>query len=458
MAIAKSLAGASNIRLFQKALIMSRRNAGFASAICVASCLVAGLLLARDSDVTQPQTANQAAIPGSNFATGLIAEKSTSGMDHAKLANEAVAQRQADRALAELKEAERLGSANSFEYESKLFAGYCNLHQVAPAIEHGQRCVALGKASGVKSETIDSIESCCRDFEARLVPTYFDVAAPTNYSIQEFHEALGQKLSTEEAELVVNPLASTLKMASWAHELTAGGKDDVEKARMLFEGLIHRLDGPAMRPLTAEEVFDSWNNPEVSFHCQEYGFLYTSLARAAGLRAFVVYVQETCYGEKTDHACAAVFIGKRALLVDPAYFWFGVPHKRFQVLDDLGTTALFLSSFVNMERAQIACKLAPDFPGAQSDLFCAFVGEGRWEEAKSLLPKMKQLDPYGWGTYITEARMALHENRYDAAAELLAKAIKINPSSGAAYVYLGDALLRLGRSDDARNTEADPIL
>jgi Flp pilus assembly protein TadD len=174
------------------------------------------------------------------------------------------------------------------------------------------------------------------------------------------------------------------------------------------------------------------------------------LARAVGLKAFVVMVEETCYGEKTDHACAAVFFGKRLLLVDPSYFWFGVSHKRFRVLDDLGATALYMSTSVNMKKAKIACALAPDLPQSQGALFCALIEEGRWNDAKALLPKMKRLASSEWGWYGDEARIAIHERRFDTAADLLTKAIKINPSNGAVRVYLGEAYLQMGRLEDAR--------
>jgi tetratricopeptide (TPR) repeat protein len=420
---------------------MSRRNGAFLSVV-LAFCFVAGLSLARYRDGSQPKTAHRA----------VIASNSISGMDHARLANDYIAQRKAGQALTELKEAEWLGSTNGFEFESSLFQAYCNLHQVASAIEHGQRCVALGKASGVKQEVTDSIQWRCHDLESRLHPSYFESAAPKEYTTREFNVALRRTLSAEEVKLAVNPIASTPEMASWARDLTAGANQDEEKARRLFDGLSHRLDSQVMQYLTAEEAFKNWTNSDVSFHCQDYAFLCTSLARAAGLKAFAAVVEETCYGEKTEHACAAVFFGKRALLVDPSYFWFGVPHKRFKILDDLSATALYQSCFVSMQRAQIAAKLAPELLQAQSDLFCAFVGEGRWNDAKSLLPRMKQLDADGWGTYCAEAKVAAHENRYEAAAGLLNKAIRINPSCGLASVNLGEALFQLGRYDDARES------
>lgn len=424
---------------------LSRRNICFLAGV-FAFGLVAGLLLVRHRN---PRVQKAAGPP--NFVLSPISRDSTSGLDHARLANDYIAQRKANLARSELNEAERLGPTNSFELECSLFQAYANLHEVSQAIKHGQRGVALGRMAGVKTNIIDFIQQELLFLEPRLSPTYVEVVAPRGYSAEEFDKALIQKLSPEEMKSVVNPLASTLEMQSWAQDLTAGAKDDMEKARKLFEALSHRLDGGAMQPLTAREAYKDWNNFDVSFHCQDYAFLYTSLARAVGLNAYAVVVDETCYGEKTAHACSAVFFGKKALLVDPSYFWFGVPHKRYLVLDDVSATALYFSCYNGMERAQIACKLAPELPQAQSALFCAYITKGDWNNAKLLLPTIKKLDSDGWDAPVAEARIALHGNQYQVAAHLLQKSIKINPSSGAVWVYLGETLMHLGKYEDARS-------
>ena len=64
-----------------------------------------------------------------------------------------------------------------------------------------------------------------------------------------------------------------------------------------------------------------------------------ALARAVGVKAFYVHLEEDYSGEIVYHDCAAVFVGGKALLVDPAYQWFGAPHKQYVVLDDLQAIA-----------------------------------------------------------------------------------------------------------------------
>ncbi len=429
-------------------IMFSRRRAMHAGLIFF--CLIGGLLLIKWIERVHTEIPVRETVETSKTAREQSIPKPISGMDHAKLANYYIAQRKGEQALDELRQAERLGSTNGFEFQASLFQGYCNLHEVKAAIRHGLRCIALGKSSGVKSETIDSIQWWCDNFKARSVPAYVEVVSPKPYTPQEFNEAVRQRLSPGQADTVVNPLATSAEIALWAAKLVAGAKDDGEKAQMLFEGVTHRLDGSTMQPLTAEQVCKNWNNQDFSFHCQEYAFLYASLARAAGLNAFVVVVRETCYGEKAEHACAAVLFGKRALLVDPSYFWFGVPHKQFIVLDDIQAAALYLSTFVDLKKARIACKLAPALLEARNDLFCSLVRQGEWSEAEAVLPQLQEQDSDGWAVSCDKAVIAYHEQKYNEAVSQSRKAVEINPSCGTAYLYLGASLEKLDRFTDAR--------
>jgi hypothetical protein len=88
-------------------------------------------------------------------------------------------------------------------------------------------------------------------------------------------------------------------MDKFAHGVTAGATNDVQKARMLFDALAaHFKATPATfsRPPTAQEAFDALSAPGAAFGCQEFAFLYVSLARAAGLKACHVWVDEDQQG------------------------------------------------------------------------------------------------------------------------------------------------------------------
>ena len=146
-------------------------------------------------------------------------------------------------------------------------------------------------------------------------------------------------LRRAEYKLVINPLASTPAMDRWAQELTRGATNDLDRARKIFDALARHLDTGEAGTRTAQEVFAAWNDPAQSFCCQEYAKLYIALARAVGVKAFYVHLEKDYSGDIVYHDCAAVFIGDKALLVDPAYQWFGAPHKEYVVLDDVQAIA-----------------------------------------------------------------------------------------------------------------------
>jgi hypothetical protein len=97
----------------------------------LAFCLIGGVLLAK------------AGVTPSNSTPVPISTNSVPGLDHAKLANDYIAQRKAESARIELEQAERLAPANNFDIERNFFQAYSNLHEVEPAIKHGRKCIAL---------------------------------------------------------------------------------------------------------------------------------------------------------------------------------------------------------------------------------------------------------------------------------------------------------------------------
>src|SRR6185369_14273278 len=126
-----------------------------------------------------------------------------------------------------------------------------------------------------------------------------------------------------------------------------------------------------------------------------------ALARAVDLEAFYVPVNEDCYGRTLSHACAGVWLGEKALLVDPAYSWFGVPHRKIEALNDCQTLVIALAGLArrgdtstsdDLQRAQIANKLTPNWEWSRSYLIGALMGDERWAVAKQMVgasPKFK---------------------------------------------------------------------
>ena len=82
------------------------------------------------------------------------------------------------------------------------------------------------------------------------------------------------------------------------------------------------------------------------------------------MKAFYVHLEKDYSGDIVYHDCAAVFVGDKALLVDPAYQWFGAPHKEYVVLDDVQAIAhqFYQPSGKGgqVARCRLATKLHPD--------------------------------------------------------------------------------------------------
>jgi tetratricopeptide (TPR) repeat protein len=266
----------------------------------------------------------------------------------------------------------------------------------------------------------------------RPPPVFFTAACPKDYTERDLSRALRRRLAPEEVSLVVNPLASTPEMNNWARELTAKATNDLQKAQFLYQALVIRVSAqPAdfPHPPTAQEVFAAWNKPGAAFGCQDLAFLYVALARGAGLKSYHTFVAQDFRGIRLLHGCAAVFIGGKALLVDPSYSTFGIAHKKFTVLDDLQTAALYLTGLRDLKRWEIAAKLAPDLSIAQAGLVEMLAQDGRWKEAEAATRELARLDPQGPATFCARARMAEHAGRPDEAITLLREAAKLAPET-----------------------------
>jgi tetratricopeptide (TPR) repeat protein len=286
-----------------------------------------------------------------------------------------------------------------------------------------------------------------------LTPYFFTNTPPTDYTEERLAKVLHEKLTPEELALVVNPLTTTPEMNRWAHELTGRATNDLQKAGALYEALVGRVipkPAPFPKPPAAKEVFAAWNTPAVSFACQDLSFFYVALARAVGLKAYDAFVEEDYRGTKLSHHCAAVFVADKAFLVDLAASTFGAEHRKFTVLDDLQTVAVYLCGMQGLRQCEIGSKLAPRLPFVVGSLFETLTIQGRWKEAEEQLAIMVQLDPVGPETYAARGLIALQANNGEQAIHLLRKAIALAPETTLHYEWLGFACLRQARWSDAR--------
>src|SRR5262249_46945538 len=149
---------------------------------------------------------------------------------------------------------------------------------------------------------------------------------PREYTSEALIKELHQRLTPAELELLVNPLASSSGICGWAQRVTQDATNDTQRARLLFETLERHPGGKVSKVRTAQEVFQLLNNPKEPFCCQDYTKLLIAGARDAGLKAFYTHLERDYAGNIVYHDCAVIFAGGEAMLVDPAYHWFGAPH------------------------------------------------------------------------------------------------------------------------------------
>lgn len=285
---------------------------------------------------------------------------------------------------------------------------------------------------------------------------FFKITQPIDYSDKALRAALLRKLSSEEVSVVVNPLLGSPAISKWAKVLTSGATNELQTARRIYDALSRRVirepSQPSSRLRTAADVLADWNAPEVYFSCQDFGFVGVAAARAAGLKAYVAFVEEDCYGAWNFHACPGFIFGKKALLADPLYAWFGAPHKKFILLDDLHAVALYTCGKNGLTARRAAYKLAPDLPPVLSNLFRNLTAENEWKEAAKLAQDMAHKDP---GAPMTLCAQAIMSDRSgsppEQGIELALKATEKAPHMSLPYLVLGREYTRQGKFEEATN-------
>jgi tetratricopeptide (TPR) repeat protein len=346
---------------------------------------------------------------------------------HAHLGDAYAKERKREMAMKELAEAERL-DPEDVNSEQIIWQGYAALHEIPLALEHLERFVALARKEGLAPEMVDYIAEVGRELKARLTPHEISVAPPRSYTAPALDAALRERLTRAEFVQAINPLASTPAMDRWAQELARGATNDLGKARKIFDALARHVDTGEAGIRTAQEVFAVWNDPAKSFCCQEYAKLYVALARAVGVRAFYVHLEKDYSGEIVYHDCAAVFAEGKSLLVDPAYQWFGAPHKEYLVLDDLQTVA--------HQYYQPAS---------------ALIKANELVQAAQALKVAEGLEPGRWDTLTCRGLIAARSDDLDGAATDLRKSLEMNPKHGPSHFVLAWVLGKQGKLEAARD-------
>lgn len=353
------------------------------------------------------------------------------------------------KALRALKNAEVLGFEN---INTRLMTSqaYERLHEAGMAVEHYEKFLPLARARGLNPTTVDMCAQRMQRLKDSLKPVFVKASEPKTYSEPSLREALLLRLTAEELALVKLPLSSTPEMKRWAEELTRGVEDDLPKARALYEALARHLDPGTGGSRTARETYADWRNPQISFSCQEYARLYVALARDLGLKAFWVFVDRDYEGDTVYHACAGVLLDGQALLVDPSYRWFGVPHQQFAFQDDYQAVVYQLNQSRDLQLCRLAVKLQPDLSMSQFNLAGVLCNLGQWTEGKSVHQTALKLDSESSIAHAQQGILAKHEGNLELAVTHLRKAVELGPPNPVTHLELGVVLGKQGWLREAR--------
>ncbi len=358
-----------------------------------------------------------------------------------------------DLAMAELREAEHytVPDAGLGNGEQMFCLAYESLNDIPQALKHYDKFLSLARKLAVNPELVKSFEERYLKLKATMTPQAVTAKSPKSFSEESLLQLVRQNLTADEFRYITNPIASTPEMRQWARQLTHGATNQLQKAKMLFDTLMLHLDPDPGGTRTAREVYENWNKPGLSFHCQEYARLFVALGRAVGLETFYTKIEKDFNSNIVHHSCAAVRIDDKFLLVDPTYAWFGVPHFKFEIQDDFEALVGWLSQVEDLRLRRIGAKLLPDSFQANVDLFLGLANEKQWDEARVLLKKIVSMQPDHWLTQCAQARLAYRENRLDEAIDLLQKSLKENPIIHNTRLFLAEVLQEQKKWREARD-------
>jgi tetratricopeptide (TPR) repeat protein len=181
------------------------------------------------------------------------------------------------------------------------------------------------------------------------------------------------------------------------------------------------------------------------------------MARAVGIKAYDVDVEEEGDGYESQHACAAVILGNKGLLVDPAGRRFGASYKKFIILNDLQSIGLYTGQLQRPGCAEIAHKLAPELPLVELNDFEYLIASGRLKEAQDVLQNLKRLDITAATRDYADGRLAFGEGRAEDAVDLLVKAIVMDPVQSSYRICLAEAYVEAGEMNKAVSSFQDAL-
>jgi tetratricopeptide (TPR) repeat protein len=370
---------------------------------------------------------------------------------HAQLADAYAEKPDRQKALAEIAMAQSLNEDETGCYQF-LASAYLSVHDLPGALQAMERLVDRGRVLGFNPPMVAEFAKRAEQVRQRLTPHEAAAAHPHAYSTAEYEAELRRRLTASEFARVTNPLTGTAAMKPWVEEATRGATNQLDRARRLVDVLFRKLEYGRQKTRTAAEAFADMERPGSRFVCADLALLYVALGRAAGLDTFLTHVDRDAEDVPVRHDCAAVFLDGQAWLADPTAGWFGAPHKKFQVLDDLQSTCHYLEHTAgDAATVRIAAKLEPEAVVPQFLLAAKLAEELKWQEATTTLEAALRRDAQSWWAYRTQGHLQLARGNVAAAEPFFRKSLELLPTNAELHYTLGAILMERKQLAEARD-------
>jgi transglutaminase-like putative cysteine protease len=196
-----------------------------------------------------------------------------------------------------------------------------------------------GGTAGIVEDRADALGVITAEFPAGVKPvlTLTSRVATKNYAVDFSAPGKAPKADRAELEHFLRPtkfLPTDGIVKATATEITSGAKNDLEKARAIYEWIVdNTFRDPKTRGCGAGDIRFMLESKDLGGKCADLNALYVGLARAAGLPARDVYGIRIAKSElgykslgtssenitKAQHCRAEVYIGGYGWVpVDPA--------------------------------------------------------------------------------------------------------------------------------------------
>ena len=308
-------------------------------------------------------------------------------------------------------------------------------------------------------------QSVTNEFISGVLSTVFITNAETSassllvqprvYSAAELSAELDRRLSTAERKLVINPVEITPAISAEARRLTVGLTNDLLQSVALFaEVASHGRGNGDAGARTAGQTFESADDPQATFSCQEYAKLFVAMARSLGIESWMVHVVRDAEGLPGYHDCAVVFVNGNGILVDPTWRMIGIQHDQVSVLDDvqaISHQAMQLHGSVDAQRLRMGLKLNPDDLWTQLQFVRGMIRANNLTDADEEFVKVRQSGAETWDVYEVAGELDISHKEWEPAIRNLEKAVSLCPSNATVHFQFSRAYQ--GLEDHAKATE-----